>query len=92
MPSKDFSAPQTGRRLRLTLGVYDPKTKQFRHVKGVSGRVTVRNAREQERLWKAIETTIATGAWRLPDAVGTPELATAAGPVRAGTDSAVAGS
>lgn len=64
MKSRDFSAPATGRRLRLTLGVYHPGSKQFRHVKGVSARVTVKNAAEQHRLWKAIENTIAGETWR----------------------------
>jgi len=90
MPSKDFSAPQAGRRLRFTLGVYHPPTKQFRHVKGISARVTVRNAQEQQRLWKAIERTIAAGEWRLPD--GNPELATAAGPADAAAGGVPAGS
>jgi hypothetical protein len=90
MPSKDFSAPQAGRRLRFTLGVYHPATKQFRHVRGISARVTVRNAKEQAELWKAIERTIAAGDWRLPD--GNPELATPAGPADADSGRAAVGS
>jgi hypothetical protein len=67
MPSRDFSAGPSGRRLRLTIGVYHPPSKQFRHVKGVSARVTVKNVQEQARLWRAIEKTIESEVWRVPD-------------------------
>ncbi len=70
MATKDFS-DVTGRRLRITLNLYHAEKRQFRHVKGVGARVTVRNAAEQKRLWKAIESAIAKGDWR--NDVATPD-------------------
>jgi hypothetical protein len=70
MPTRDFSAVAGGRRLRIALDVYKPDVRQFRHVKGVGARITVRNTEEQRRLWRAIEKTIERGDWRL-DAAGT---------------------
>lgn len=91
MRSKDFSAPQGGRRLRLTLGVYHPGSKQFRHVKGVSARITVANVAEQNALWRAIENTIAGETWRKNGHSAEP-LAPAAGPVDAGAGRVATGS
>lgn len=68
MATKDFSAPPGGRRLRVSLDVYTPHNRQFRHVKGVGARITVQNKDEERRLWRAIEKTIAAGEWRRPDA------------------------
>jgi len=68
MPTRDFSRPPAGRRLRLILQLYKPDTRQFGVVKGVGALVTVRNAVEQRRLWQAIEQAIERGEWRLPDA------------------------
>lgn len=91
MRSRDFSAPQAGRRLRLTLGVYHPGSKQFRHVKGVSARITVANVAEQNRLWKAIEETIAGDTWRKNGHPAEP-VAPAVGPDDAGTGRVAASS
>lgn len=62
--SKDFSAPQGGRRLRISLDVYHQANRQFRHVKGVGALITVRNKAEETRLWRAIEKTLASPEWR----------------------------
>jgi hypothetical protein len=63
--TKDFSEVR-GRRLRISVDVYQPSNRQFRHVKGVGARITVRNAREQKQLWAVIEKAIEAGKWRLP--------------------------
>lgn len=65
--TKDFSAPAGGRRLRISLDVYNPANRQFRHVKGVGARITVRNKAEETRLWRAIEKAIAGNDWRSGD-------------------------
>ena len=66
MAIKDFSPqpPRTGRRLRIPVLLYNPEAKAFQMVRGMAALVTVENEREQERLWHAIEETIAGGAWK----------------------------
>lgn len=63
MASKDFSRA-TGPRLRISMGKYDPATRTFKAVKDSTGLVTVSNASEQRRLWRAIEAVIEKGEWR----------------------------
>lgn len=63
---KDFSPqpPRPGRRLRIPVLLYDPDRKGFTTVRGMAALVTVDDEREQERLWHAIEETIAGGTWK----------------------------
>lgn len=76
MATKDFS-DVSGRRLRITLNVYRPDIRQFRHIKGVGARVTVRNVAEQKRLWRAIEDAIGKGDWRDSHVAGDLDAAAA---------------
>lgn len=63
--SRDFSRPPQGRRLRVALHHYESEHRQFRHVRGFGALVTVKNLREQGRLWKGIEEYIERGDWKL---------------------------
>jgi hypothetical protein len=69
MAIKDFSPtpPRQGRRLRFSVHVYDPSRQGFRCVKGLAALVTVADAAEQARLWRAIEDAIGEGRWRHGD-------------------------
>lgn len=82
--TKDFSAVAGGRRIRISLDVYRPDIRQFRHVKGVGARITLRNTDEQKRLWRAIEKAIERGDWRLDADSGTLDDAGSAGAGSAG--------
>jgi hypothetical protein len=75
--SRDFSKPPGGRRMRIALHLYDPTTRQYRHVIGSGALVTVRNVVEQRRLWRAVENAIARGEWRQdgPPDLGDPDAA-----------------
>jgi hypothetical protein len=77
--SKDLTAPAlpaTAQRVRVSLGVYVPKVRQFRYVPG-SYMVTCRDAAERHRLWAVVKDAIERGDWResadvgsVPDAAG----------------------
>lgn len=62
--SRDFSK-QSGRRLRVAPFRYDPRKRLFRTAGPLKPfLITVADADEERRLWRALEDTIENGGWR----------------------------
>jgi hypothetical protein len=69
--ARDFSR-QSGQRLRITMGVYDPRTRTFKAVGRAAALITVADANQRKDLWRLIEETVSRFAEDTADGTRSP--------------------